>query len=53
MIYMNDCSISVARSCIKLFVYEIFIQIFHTKIILQRKKKLIMVASVCYEFLEL
>ena len=35
---MNDCSIRVVRYCIKIFVQEIFIQILHTKIILQRKK---------------
>ena len=38
MIYVNDCSIRVVRSCIKIFVQEIFVQILHTKIILQRKK---------------
>ena len=40
MIYVNDCSISlrVVRSCIKIFVQEIFVQILYTKIILQRKK---------------
>ena len=37
MIYVNDCSIRVVRSFIKI-VQEIFVQILHTKIILQRKK---------------
>ena len=35
MIYVNDCSIRVVQSCIKIFVQEIFVQILHTKIILQ------------------
>ena len=35
MIYINDCSIRVVQSDIKIFVQEIFIQILHTKIILQ------------------
>ena len=35
---MNDCSIRVVRSCIKIFVQEIFVQILYTKIILQQKK---------------
>ena len=38
MIYVNDCSIRVVRSGVKMFVQEIFAQILHTKIILQRKK---------------
>ena len=33
MIYVNDCSIRVVRSFIKILV-----QVLHTKIILQRKK---------------
>ena len=33
MIYVNDCSIRVVRSCI-----TIFVQILHKKIILQREK---------------
>ena len=37
--YVNDCSIRVVRSCIKIFVQEIYVQILHMKIILQRKKK--------------
>ena len=38
MIYVNDCSIRVVQSCIQMFLQEIFVQILHTKIILQRKK---------------
>ena len=38
MIYVNDCSIKVVRSCIKNFVQENSVQILHTKIILQQKK---------------
>ena len=37
MIYMNDCSIRVVQSCIKIFMQEIFIQILHTKIIYNKK----------------
>ena len=39
MIYVNDCSIRVVQSCIKIFVQEIFVQILHTEFILQRKKE--------------
>ena len=38
MIYVNDCSIRVVRSCIKIFVQEIFVQILHMKIIYNEKK---------------
>ena len=34
MISMNDCSIRVVQSCVKIFV-----QILHMKIILQQKKE--------------
>ena len=38
MIYVNDCSIRIVQSCIKMFMQEIFVQILFAKIILQRKK---------------
>ena len=37
MIYVNDCSIRVVESFIKIFVQEIFV---HTKIIYNEKKQI-------------
>ena len=37
MIYMNDCSIRVVQSYVKIIMLEIFKHVLHTKIILQKK----------------
>ena len=41
MFYMNDCSIRVVQSYVKRFV-----QVLHTKIILQQKKQITVLTSV-------